>query len=204
LIVAGVYPDPATGQPTPSLPVRDRRPLRCDAQPQYEIADLVSRFPVRADIDRDQEPPPAQQRSNARIFRRRRRRVARRLKHPGIRGDSNFWKQGWSHHGSQDKPTTRWYTVEQKEQAVRLVRKIRAETHTAMQRVAAQRGYGIESVRSWVKQADIDGGVKVGVTTAEAERLKRLEQENRELRRANEILRRALIFFAAELDRPKK
>ena len=109
--------------------------------------------------------------------------------------------------GSLDKPTTRRYTVEQKEQAVRLVRKIRAETgqaHGAVQRVAAQLGYGVESVRGWVKQADIDGGVTVGVSTAEAERVKRLEQENRELRRANEILRRASIFFAAELDRPQR
>jgi len=55
-----------------------------------------------------------------------------------------------------------------------------------------------------VKQAEIDAGVKPGVTTAEAERLKQLEQENRELRRANEILRRASAFFAAELDRPSK
>ena len=109
--------------------------------------------------------------------------------------------------GSLDKPTTRRYTVEQKVQAVRLVRKIRAETgqaHGAVQRVAAQLGYGVESVRGWVKQADIDGGVTVGVSTAEAERVKRLEQENRELRRANEILRRASIFFAAELDRPQR
>ena len=87
------------------------------------------------------------------------------------------------------------------------MRKIRAETgqaHGAVQRVAAQLGYGVESVRGWVKQADIDGGVTVGVSTAEAERVKRLEQENRELRRANEILRRASIFFAAELDRPQR
>ena len=107
--------------------------------------------------------------------------------------------------GSLDKPTTRRYTVEQKVQAVRLVRKIRAETgqaHGAVQRVAAQLGYGVESVRGWVKQADIDGGVTVGVSTAEAERVKRLEQENRELRRANEILRRASIFFAAETSHP--
>lgn len=92
--------------------------------------------------------------------------------------------------GSQDKPTTRRYTVEQKDQAVRLVRMIRAETgqsHGAVQRVAAQLGYGVESVRGWVKQADIDGGVTVGVTTAEAERVKRLEQDNRELKRANEM-----------------
>ena len=82
---------------------------------------------------------------------------------------------------------------------------VRSElSHGAVQRVAAQLGYGIESVRSWVKQADIDGGVKVGVTTAEAERVKRLEQENRELRRASEILRRASIFFAAELDRSQR
>ena len=84
--------------------------------------------------------------------------------------------------GSQVKPTTRRYTVEQKEQAVRLVRKIRAETgqaHGAVKRVAAQLGYGVESVRSWVKQADIDGG-------------------------ENEILRRASIFFATELDRPQR
>lgn len=109
--------------------------------------------------------------------------------------------------GSQDKPTTRRYTVEQKDQAVRLVRKIRAETgqaHGAVQRVAAQLGYGVESVRSWVKQADIDGGVTSGVTTVEAERVRKLEQENRELRRANEILKRASIFFAAELDRPQR
>ena len=109
--------------------------------------------------------------------------------------------------GSQVKPTTRRYTVEQKEQAVRLVRKIRAETglaHGTVKRVAAQLGYGVESVRSWVKQADIDGGEVAGVTTAEAERVKRLEQEVKELRRSNEILRRASIFFATELDRPQR
>jgi transposase len=70
--------------------------------------------------------------------------------------------------------------------------------------VARQLGYGTESVRSWVKQADIDQGVKPGVTTAETERVKQLEQELRELRRANEILRRASAFFAAELDRPQR
>ena len=86
--------------------------------------------------------------------------------------------------GSQVKPTTRRYTVEQKEQAVRLVRKIRAETgqaHGAVKRVAAQLGYGVESVRSWVKQADIDGGEIAGVTSAEAERVKRVLSENEEV-----------------------
>jgi transposase-like protein len=71
--------------------------------------------------------------------------------------------------------------------------------------VARQLGYGVESVRSWVKQADIDQGVTPGTTTADAERMKALEQEVRELRRSNEILRRASAYFAqAELDRPWK
>ena len=109
--------------------------------------------------------------------------------------------------GSPEKPTTRRYTREQRDQAVRLVRKIREETgqkHGAVQRVASQLGYGVESVRSWVKQADIDEGYTPGTTSDDAERILRLEQENRELRRANEILRRASAFFAAELDRPQK
>lgn len=70
-----------------------------------------------------------------------------------------------------------------------------------MQRVAAQLGYGVESVRSWVKQADIDEGHVAGVATVEARRVRELEQEVRELRRANEILKRAASFFGAELDR---
>jgi transposase len=90
---------------------------------------------------------------------------------------------------------------------VRLVRQLRKELgtdHGTVQRVAEQLGYGTESVRSWVKRADIDDGVEPGVTTVDAERMRQLEQENRELRRANEILRRASAFFAAELDRPSR
>ena len=68
-------------------------------------------------------------------------------------------------------------------------------------RVARQLGYGVESVRSWVRQAEIDAGARAGVTSAESEELRRLRQENRELRRANEILQRAATFFGAELDR---
>jgi transposase len=105
------------------------------------------------------------------------------------------------------KPNTRRYTPEEKAQAVRLVRQLRKELgsdHGTIQRVAEQLGYGTESVRKWVRQADIDGGVAPGVTTAEAARVKELEQEVRELRRANEILKRASAFFAAELDRPSK
>jgi len=103
--------------------------------------------------------------------------------------------------------TARRYTREQKDQAVRLVRKLREETgerHGAVKRVADQLGYGVESVRSWVYQADIDEGVRPGTTTDDAARIKQLEQENRELRRANEILKRASAFFAAELDRPQR
>ncbi len=60
-------------------------------------------------------------------------------------------------------------------------------------------------MRSWVNQADIDDGEKPGTTSEEAERIKALEQENRELKRSNEILRRASAYFAqAELDRPWK
>ena len=55
-----------------------------------------------------------------------------------------------------------------------------------------------------VKQADIDEGVEPGVTSAEARRIRELEQENRELRRANDLLRRASAIFAAELDRPSR
>lgn len=65
-------------------------------------------------------------------------------------------------------------------------------------------GYGIESVRSWVRQADIDDGHVPGVSTSESARVKDLEQEIREPKRANEILKRAASFFGAELDRQHK
>ena len=67
--------------------------------------------------------------------------------------------------------------------------------------MARQLGYGVESVRSWVRQADIDDGHAPGVTTTESAKVKELEQEIRELKRANEILKRAVSFFGAELDR---
>jgi transposase len=106
------------------------------------------------------------------------------------------------------KSSTRRYTPVERDQAVRLVRQLRSELGTdqgVVARVARQLGYGVESVRAWVKQADIDDGNKPGTTTAEAERIKALEQENKELRRSNEILRRASAYFAqAELDRPWK
>ncbi|MCR6491158.1 IS3 family transposase [Cellulomonas sp. P24] len=99
---------------------------------------------------------------------------------------------------SKGKPTTRRYSPEERAAAVRMVRSLRAELgteHGTVQRVAAQLGYGTESVRLWVRQADIDEGHVPGVTTAESARMRELEQENRELRRANEILKRAAKFL---------
>ena len=105
------------------------------------------------------------------------------------------------------RPTTRRYTPEDKARAVRLVRQLRKKlgtSHGTIQRVADQIGCGVESLRTWVKQADIDEGLEPGVSTAEQTRIRELEQEVRELRRANDLLKRASAFFAAELDRPSR
>lgn len=109
--------------------------------------------------------------------------------------------------GPSGKPTSKRYSPEEKASAVRMVRQLRKElgtTHGTIQRVADQIGCGVESLRTWVKQADIDDGVEPGLTSVEAAELKALRQENRELRRANDLLKRASAFFAAELDRPSK
>ena len=108
---------------------------------------------------------------------------------------------------SRKGSSQRRYQPAEKENAVRLVRLRREETgesHGSVKAVADQLGFGVESVRSWVKQADIDDGVKPGTTTADAKRIKALEQELKELRRANAILKSASAFFAAELDRPHR
>jgi transposase len=94
-----------------------------------------------------------------------------------------------------------------KERAVRLVLEARAEDPrdaAAIGRIARQLGIGPESLRQWVKQAEIDVGKRGGLTTDERGRLKALEKEVKELRRSNAILRSASSFFAAELDRPQK
>ncbi len=86
------------------------------------------------------------------------------------------------------KPTARRYSKEEKASAVRMVRTLREELGTSqgtVSRVARQLGFGVETVRKWVAQADIDEGVTGGLTTDDRARLKELEQENRELRRAN-------------------
>ena len=109
--------------------------------------------------------------------------------------------------GPSGKASTRRYSDQEKSQAVRLVRQLRAELGTdqgAVSRVALQLGIGTESVRAWVRQADIDDGDRTGVTSEDAGQIKALQQENRELRRANEILQAAASFFGAELDRRSK
>ena len=100
------------------------------------------------------------------------------------------------------------YPAELRERAVRMVLEVQAETgekHGAVPRIAKQLGIGVESLRQWVNQANVDAGRRPGTTSAEAARIAELERENRELRRANDILKAASIFFATELDgRPKK
>jgi transposase len=100
-------------------------------------------------------------------------------------------------------PSQRRYPSELRERAVRMVREAIAEggeSFGVVTRVGRQLGIGAESLRNWVKQAEIDGGQRPGVTTEERRRIAELERENRELRRANEILKAAASFFARELD----
>ena len=111
------------------------------------------------------------------------------------------------HEMSPGKPSTRRYSDAEKQRAVRAVRQLRRELghdHGTVKRIADQLGIGVESVRQWVKQAEIDDGQRPGVTSVEAAEVKALRQEVRELRRANAILKSASAFFAAELDRPQR
>ena len=93
------------------------------------------------------------------------------------------------------------YPVEVRERAVRLVLEHRDEYETkwaAITSIAEKFGCSAETLRGWVRQAEVDGGTRAGVTTADAERIKELEREVKELRRANEILKAASAFFARE------
>jgi transposase len=95
------------------------------------------------------------------------------------------------------------YPVEVRERAVRLVFEHRGEypnEWAAIISIAQKCGMTAETLRKWVRRAEVDGGRRPGVSTAEAQRIKELERENRELRRANEILKAASAFFARELD----
>nr|WP_081263540.1 transposase [Rhodococcus sp. Chr-9] len=94
----------------------------------------------------------------------------------------------------------RKYSVELKERATRMVVEARQDPATrpgALKRIADQLGVHPEALRTWVKQAEVDGGVRLGTTTSDAERIAQLERENRELRRANTILEQASAFFAS-------
>ena len=106
------------------------------------------------------------------------------------------------------KNTSKRYSPEVRERAVRLVFEHEAEHESqwaAIGSIAAKLGCTPETLRKWVRQAERDQGRRAGVTSSERERLKQLERENLELRRANEILRKASAFFAqAELDRRHK
>jgi transposase len=74
--------------------------------------------------------------------------------------------------------------------------------YAAIRHVASKLGVGTESLRKWRRQSEVDTGSRPGVTSAESAEIRRLKKENAELRRANEILKAASAFFAAELDRP--
>jgi transposase len=103
----------------------------------------------------------------------------------------------------------RKYPDELRERAIRFACDLvdgaeRLSVNAACKRVGEQLGIVPDSLRNWVQQARIDAGNAPGLTTDERARLVELERENRELRRANEILKSASAFFAAELDRPQR
>jgi len=100
-------------------------------------------------------------------------------------------------------PTSKRYPREVRERAVSLVFsaiETSGDRHGHITRIARQLDVGPETLRKWVHQAEIDGGLRPGVTTQEQARIRELERENFELRRANEILKKASAFFARELD----
>jgi transposase len=98
------------------------------------------------------------------------------------------------------------YPKELRDRAVRLVVEQRGQyesEYDAIRSIAAKLGIGsAESLRKWVRQAEVDAGARPGVSSDESAELRRLRRENAELKRANEILKAASAFFAAELDRP--
>ena len=105
-------------------------------------------------------------------------------------------------------PRTNRYSPEVRERAVRMVAEHRDEYPSewaAFRSIAAKLGMTPETLRTWVRRAQVDEGLRPGLSTDERQKLKDLEKEVKELRRANEILKDASIFFATELDgRPKK
>src|SRR5205085_4516937 len=104
------------------------------------------------------------------------------MNRPGVHGDSWPWKSRTEFmpmERTAGKPTTRRYSPEEKQAAVRMVRSLQAETgmtHGAVRRVAEQLGYGVESVRSWAGQAEVVDGVRSGMKTSENGRVRDREQ----------------------------
>lgn len=100
------------------------------------------------------------------------------------------------------------YPAEVRERAVRLVMEHRREypnEWSAITSISQKCGMTAETLRKWVRQAEVDGGRRPGLSSEEAARINELERENKELRRANEILKAASAFFARELDpQPRK
>jgi transposase len=100
-------------------------------------------------------------------------------------------------------PAPRKYSDELRDRAVRMVVQVQRESgrrQGAVASVAAKLGVNRETLRSWVRQAEIDSGQRPGTSSEDAQRVAELEREVRELRRANEILKAAASFFARELD----
>lgn len=106
----------------------------------------------------------------------------------------------------EERKTVGRFSPEVRERAVRLVldhEESYGSQWAAMRSIAAKIGCSPETLRNWVRQAERDAGERAGPTRDEKARIKELERENRELKQANEILRKASAFFAqAELDRP--
>ena len=104
--------------------------------------------------------------------------------------------------------TSKRYSPEVRERAVRMVLEQQTEHSSqwaTIQSIASKIGCTSETLRRWVRQTESDQDIRNGMTSDNRDRLKKLERENRELKRANEILRKASAFFAqAELDRPLK
>ena len=101
--------------------------------------------------------------------------------------------------------TTKAYPSELRQRAVETVFEVRRETGStkgAISRVGRQLGVNPETLRNWVRRAEVDSGQRSGTTTEQHQRIRELERENRELRRPNEILKSASAFFARELDPP--